>query len=256
MREALRAPFEVGRADAGSGRQHRDRLLPRPRRRHRRAAPARRRGDVRRQEPPPGRRRLHAATAIPIAPRASPSCRAAAGDRATAGCACTTSRRSSCARSAIDGVEALVRWQHPHGGLRAARSTSSRSPRRPGLIKPLTTWVLDAALRQVRAWRATGSTSRSRSTSPRARLVDDGLPEEIERAARRARGLARPALARDHREQRHGRPRGRHGDSSTAWRTWASASRSTTSAPATRRSSISRSSRWRRSRSTGPSSRG
>ena len=32
----------------------------------------------------------------------------------------------------VVGVEALVRWQHPERGLRRARASSSRSPRRPG----------------------------------------------------------------------------------------------------------------------------
>jgi len=59
--------------------------------------------------------------------------------------------RTGCA----EHVEALVRWKHPHRGLippdqfiPLAEQTS--------LIKPLTLWVLDAALRQCKRWCATG----------------------------------------------------------------------------------------------------
>ena len=44
----------------------------------------------------------------------------------------TTSRSSRSQTGAITGVEALVRWQHPRARPAAARSTSSRWPRRPG----------------------------------------------------------------------------------------------------------------------------
>jgi diguanylate cyclase (GGDEF)-like protein len=60
--------------------------------------------------------------------------------------------RVNCRTSRIDAVEALVRWEHPRHGLMGpdqfiplAEST--------GLIRPLTLRVLDAALRQARAWR-------------------------------------------------------------------------------------------------------
>ena len=55
----------------------------------------------------------------------------------------------------IEGVEALVRWQHPTRGtippglfIPLAEET--------GLIKPITDWVVDTALRQARAWREQG----------------------------------------------------------------------------------------------------
>ena len=42
------------------------------------------------------------------------------------------------------GVEALLRWHHPTRGLIRRRS-SSRWPRRPGLIIPIGRWVLEQA---------------------------------------------------------------------------------------------------------------
>jgi diguanylate cyclase (GGDEF)-like protein len=49
------------------------------------------------------------------------------------------------------GVEALVRWQHPHRGLVAPLEFVPVAER-TGLIHPLTETVLDQALAQARAW--------------------------------------------------------------------------------------------------------
>jgi EAL domain-containing protein (putative c-di-GMP-specific phosphodiesterase class I) len=53
------------------------------------------------------------------------------------------------------GVEALVRWQHPTHGL-VPPGEFILLAERTGLIGPLTHYVLDAALRQCRAWRLGG----------------------------------------------------------------------------------------------------
>jgi diguanylate cyclase (GGDEF)-like protein len=55
----------------------------------------------------------------------------------------------------IRGVEALVRWQHPERGLLGPDAFVPIAER-IGLIRPLTTFVLDTALRQCAAWRAAG----------------------------------------------------------------------------------------------------
>jgi len=53
------------------------------------------------------------------------------------------------------GVEALVRWQHPVRGLTPPAHFLPIAEQ-TNLIEPLTDWVLDAALRQQRAWRKDG----------------------------------------------------------------------------------------------------
>jgi diguanylate cyclase (GGDEF)-like protein/PAS domain S-box-containing protein len=53
------------------------------------------------------------------------------------------------------GVEALVRWQHSQRGF-LPPSEFVPLAEQTGLIYPLTRWVLEAALRQHHAWRATG----------------------------------------------------------------------------------------------------
>jgi predicted signal transduction protein with EAL and GGDEF domain len=55
----------------------------------------------------------------------------------------------------IIGVEALVRWQHPKKGLLMPASFMSEVER-TYLIEPMTRWVLNAAMRQQRAWRDEG----------------------------------------------------------------------------------------------------
>jgi predicted signal transduction protein with EAL and GGDEF domain len=50
------------------------------------------------------------------------------------------------------GVEALVRWAHPSRG-RLAPDLFMPLVERSGLIAPLTKWVLDEALHQLRQWR-------------------------------------------------------------------------------------------------------
>ncbi len=54
-----------------------------------------------------------------------------------------------------DRVEALVRWQHPLRGLIPPDDFIPLAEQ-TGLIKPLTQWVLHAALRQCRAWQDSG----------------------------------------------------------------------------------------------------
>jgi EAL domain-containing protein (putative c-di-GMP-specific phosphodiesterase class I) len=57
--------------------------------------------------------------------------------------------------SAMTGVEALVRWQHPTRGLLPPAEFVSGAEE-CGLILPLGRWVLSEACRQARAWQQAG----------------------------------------------------------------------------------------------------
>jgi diguanylate cyclase (GGDEF)-like protein len=86
----------------------------------------------------------------------------------------------------IQGVEALVRWQHPTLGALPPNEFIPVAEH-TGLIKPLTTWVLGTALRQCRQWldqtdsRGWGQLSMAINLSTRS-LLDDGFPEEVKEA--------------------------------------------------------------------------
>jgi diguanylate cyclase (GGDEF)-like protein len=60
-----------------------------------------------------------------------------------------------CHSQALVGMEALVRWQHPQYGLIPPDDFIPLAEE-TGLIKPLTRWVIGAALRQCRAWQQAG----------------------------------------------------------------------------------------------------
>jgi diguanylate cyclase len=80
---------------------------------------------------------------------------------------------------AMLGVEALVRWQHPEHGLLAPGEFIPLAER-TGLIGPLTHYVLDAALRQCRAWRQTGhELSVAVNVSARS-LLDLAFPDQVD----------------------------------------------------------------------------
>jgi diguanylate cyclase (GGDEF)-like protein len=77
----------------------------------------------------------------------------------------------------VDGVEALVRWQHPERGLLPPGEFIAVAEEYE-LIDPLTRWVLGAATRQAAEWAALGlplcvSVNVSAVTLARGTLVDD-----------------------------------------------------------------------------------
>jgi predicted signal transduction protein with EAL and GGDEF domain len=84
---------------------------------------------------------------------------------------------------AITGVEALVRWQHPRLGL-VGPDEFIPIAEDTGLIRPLTSWVLDAALDQLRRWRddpafeGAGDLSMAVNLSTRS-LLDDSIRDEV-----------------------------------------------------------------------------
>src|SRR6185295_1074431 len=53
------------------------------------------------------------------------------------------------------GVEALLRWNHPERGLLLPAAFLPIAEE-AGLIKPLTTWVIRSAARQMQQWQVAG----------------------------------------------------------------------------------------------------
>jgi diguanylate cyclase (GGDEF)-like protein len=81
-------------------------------------------------------------------------------------------------RGEIAGVEALVRWQHPRRGL-LAPDLFIELAEQTGLMRPLTRWVLRAALRQVHAWSLTGRRVPVAVNLSPSSLQDERLADEI-----------------------------------------------------------------------------
>jgi diguanylate cyclase (GGDEF)-like protein/PAS domain S-box-containing protein len=79
----------------------------------------------------------------------------------------------------VRSVEALLRWQHPHQGLIFPDSFIPVA-QETGLIRPLTLYVVDEALRQCREWRDAGlGLSISVNLSMR-NLLDLEFPQQVE----------------------------------------------------------------------------
>jgi diguanylate cyclase (GGDEF)-like protein/PAS domain S-box-containing protein len=80
------------------------------------------------------------------------------------------------------GVEALVRWHHPTDGLLMPAQFMPEAERSE-LIKPLTTWVLNEALRQQRAWGDAGiDLTMAVNISARSLTRDSDLPDDVAKA--------------------------------------------------------------------------
>ncbi|MEY2930486.1 MAG: hypothetical protein RL033_1235 [Pseudomonadota bacterium] len=79
---------------------------------------------------------------------------------------------------AIVGAEALVRWDSPELG-RVAPGEFIPLAEQTSLIKPLTAWVLEEALRQLVAWEAAGIRTRVAVNLSARNLADEKLPERV-----------------------------------------------------------------------------
>lgn len=78
----------------------------------------------------------------------------------------------------VSGVEALLRWTHPTYGL-VVTDQAIAVAERSGLIRPLTLWVLDAALAQVADWRGRGiDVDLAVNLSP-SLLADPGIADDV-----------------------------------------------------------------------------
>jgi diguanylate cyclase (GGDEF)-like protein len=81
-------------------------------------------------------------------------------------------------------VEALVRWEHPERGLLLPDSFIPLA-RQSALVRPITRFVLDAALGQCRAWRDAGLDVGVAVNLAGRDLGDSRLEEEVTEALRR-----------------------------------------------------------------------
>jgi EAL domain-containing protein (putative c-di-GMP-specific phosphodiesterase class I) len=88
------------------------------------------------------------------------------------------------ANGEIESVEALVRWQHAERGLLPASEFIPLADQ-TGLIKPLTAYVLDAALRQCRRWDDDDIGVRVAVNVDMRTLLDPRFPEEVETLLRK-----------------------------------------------------------------------
>lgn len=80
--------------------------------------------------------------------------------------------------SQVSGVEALMRWQHPTEGLMAPEQFIPLAEQ-SGLIKPLTNWVLNTALRQYAEWYRAGVRLPMSVKVPTASIQDPDFPDQI-----------------------------------------------------------------------------
>jgi diguanylate cyclase (GGDEF)-like protein/PAS domain S-box-containing protein len=88
----------------------------------------------------------------------------------------------------IVGAEALLRWEHPQQGLLMPDDFIPLAEH-TGLIRPLGLWVIDAALRQCKAWQRAGLKLKLAINLSMRNLHDPQLPETFERLLKR-HGLA------------------------------------------------------------------
>ena len=78
----------------------------------------------------------------------------------------------------VDGVEALVRWQHPRLGLVMPNELIPLAEQ-SGQIADLTSTMLSAALRQVRAWQEQGLRLSCGVNLPPSLVADSGFPDRV-----------------------------------------------------------------------------
>ncbi|GIG30289.1 putative bifunctional diguanylate cyclase/phosphodiesterase [Cellulomonas marina] len=93
---------------------------------------------------------------------------------------------------AVEGVEALVRWQHPSRGLLPPADFLPLAEE-AGLLGELTAVVLDAAVRQAASWRAGGHLVRVAVNLPASSVLDADLAVRVRRRLA-AHGLPPAAL--------------------------------------------------------------
>ena len=78
----------------------------------------------------------------------------------------------------VMGAEALVRWHHPERGL-VPPSEFISIAEETGLIRPMSLWVLDAALRQCHSWEQDGHALSVAVNLSMRNLHDEDLPDLV-----------------------------------------------------------------------------
>ena len=148
------------------------------------------------------------------------------------------------------GAEALIRWQHPRRGTLLPGKFIDVAED-SGLIVPIGEWVLENACAQIRAWQRTIAPGLRISVNLSVGQVVDGerLYRAVEAAVKRS-GIDPATLELELTESHLMQNIPEKAALLNRLGSSASASRSTTSAPATRRFRTSRRCRWTRSRST------
>jgi diguanylate cyclase (GGDEF)-like protein len=86
--------------------------------------------------------------------------------------------KADLARGAVTSVEALVRWQHPEDGLLAPAEFLPVAEH-TDLIRPLTLYVLDDAVRQAREWEDAGLDLSVAVNLAMGNLLDVRLPDDV-----------------------------------------------------------------------------
>jgi diguanylate cyclase (GGDEF)-like protein len=87
----------------------------------------------------------------------------------------------------LTGVEALVRWEHPARGTILPGEFIGLAEH-TGLIRPITVWVLEEALRQGAAWRAQGLDVRVEINLSARNLQDFSIADTLAQALARIEG--------------------------------------------------------------------
>ncbi len=86
--------------------------------------------------------------------------------------------KAALANGSVQSVEALLRWNHPTRGL-VGPDEFIPLAQQTGLIKPLTLYVLDEALRQCRAWKRAGMTLGVAVNLSVRNLLDAEFPDQV-----------------------------------------------------------------------------
>jgi diguanylate cyclase (GGDEF)-like protein len=84
----------------------------------------------------------------------------------------------------VRGVEALVRWQHPERGL-VPPDVFIPVAEHTGLIRPLTLFVVEEALKQCRTWREQGFELTVAVNVAMRNILDEEFPNELARMLRK-----------------------------------------------------------------------